>query len=293
MIRDRSPFSLLFDSFNYLFLAGFAILCLLPLLHIFAVSLSGRAPATGGLVTFAPIDFTLENYQQVMGSYTFSRSLLISVVRVITGVSLNMSLVILTAYPLSKSPRAFKGRMIFVWFFVFAMLFDGGLIPRFLVVRSLGLLNTLGALILPGAVPIFSVILMMNFFRDVPKELEESAVIDGASHWRVLWHIYIPLSLPAIATLTLFAAVNHWNAWFDGLIYMTDAANYPMQTFLRTVVVELDLTNVGITPQDLQRLSDRAIRSAQIIVATAPILIVYPFLQRYFISGIKLGAVKE
>ncbi len=105
--------------------------------------------------------------------------------------------------------------------------------------------------------------------------------------------INIPLSLPAIATLTLFAAVNHWNAWFDGLIYMTDSANYPMQTFLRSVIVSLDLTQVGINPQDLQRLSDRAIRGAQIIVATVPILLVYPFLQRYFISGIKLGAVKE
>ncbi len=293
MIRDKSAFSLFFDSFNYVFLTGFAILCLLPLAHILAVSLSGRAPATGGFVSFWPIDFTLENYEEVMGSPTFVRSFLISVARVLSGTSLNIVLIILTAYPLSKTPRVFKGRTIFIWFFVFAMLFDGGLIPSFLVVRSLGLLNTLGSLILPNAVPIFSVILMMNFFRDVPKELEESALIDGASHWKVLWYIYIPLSLPAIATLTLFAAVNHWNAWFDGLIYMTDNANYPMQTFLRTVVVEYDLTNVGIDPRDLQRLSDRAIRGAQIIVATVPILVVYPFLQRYFISGIKLGAVKE
>ena len=293
MIRDKSTFSRLFDGFNYVFLTVFALLCLAPMVHIFAVSLSGRAPATGGFVAFWPIDFTLENYQEVMGSRTFLRSFIISVVRVLTGTTLNMVLIILTAYPLSKTPRVFKGRTIFIWFFVFAMLFDGGLIPSFLVVRSLGLLNTLGSLILPNAVPIFSVILMMNFFRDVPKELEESALIDGASHWKVLWYIYIPLSLPAIATLTLFAAVNHWNAWFDGLIYMTDNANYPMQTFLRTVVVELDLTNVGIDPRDLQRLSDRAIRGAQIIVATVPILVVYPFLQRYFISGIKLGAVKE
>lgn len=293
MIRDTTWFSRLFDGFNYIFLAGFAILCLLPLAHIVAVSLSGRAPATGGFVSFWPIDFTLENYEQVMGSRHFVRSFLISVIRVLTGTSLNMLLVILTAYPLSKTPRTFKGRNIFMWFFVFAMLFEGGLIPSFLVVRSLGLLNTLGALILPTAVPIFSVILMMNFFRDVPKDLEESALIDGASHWRVLWHIYIPLSLPAIATLTLFSAVNHWNAWFDGLIYMTDNANYPMQTFLRTVILTLDLTQVGINPQDLQRLSDRAIRGAQIVVATVPILVVYPFLQRYFISGIKLGAVKE
>ena len=293
MIRDKTWFSRLFDSFNYVFLTAFAVLCLLPLIHIFAVSLSGRAPATGGFVSFWPLDFTLENYQEVMGSRTFLRSFFISVASVLSGTSLNMALVILTAYPLSKTPRVFKGRTIFIWFFVFAMLFEGGLIPSFLVVRSLGLLNTLGSLILPNAVPIFSVILMMNFFRDVPKELEESALIDGASHWRVLWHIYIPLSLPAIATLTLFSAVDHWNAWFDGLIYMTDNANYPMQTFLRTVIVTLDLTQVGMDPRDLQRLSDRAIRGAQIIVATVPILVVYPFLQRYFISGIKLGAVKE
>ncbi len=203
MIRDSNWFSRFFDGFNYVFLTVFALLCLAPMVHIFAVSLSGRAPATAGYVSFWPIDFTLENYQEVMGSRTFSRSFIISVVRVLTGTSLNMVLIILTAYPLSKTPRVFKGRAIFIWFFVFAMLFDGGLIPSFLVVRSLGLLNTLGSLILPNALPIFSMILMMNFFRSVPKELEESAVIDGASHWKVLWHIYIPLSLPAIATLTL------------------------------------------------------------------------------------------
>lgn len=293
MVRENSLASRLFDLGNHVFLAAFSILCLLPLLHIFAVSLSGRAPANGGLVTFWPLDFTLGNYDQVIGSQVFLRSLFISLQRVALGVSLNMALIVLCAYPLSKSARLFRGRSIFMWLFVFAMLFDGGLIPTFLVVRSLGLINKLGALILPGAVPIFSVILMMNFFRNVPPELEESALIDGASHWQVLWHIYLPLSLPAIATLTLFAAVGHWNAWFDGLIYMTDSNNYPMQTYLRTVVVELDLTRVGITPKDLLRLSDRAIRGAQIIVATVPILLVYPFLQRYFISGIRLGAVKE
>ncbi|MDD9956537.1 MAG: carbohydrate ABC transporter permease [Anaerolineaceae bacterium] len=293
MIRENSLSSRLFDVSNHLFLAGFALLCLLPLIHIFAVSLSGRGPANGGFVSFWPLDFTLENYDQVIGSSVFLRSLFISFQRVVLGVSLNMTLIVLCAYPLSKSPLVFRGRSVLIWVFVFAMLFDGGLIPTFLVVRSLGLLNKLGALILPGAVPIFSVILMMNFFREIPRELEESALIDGASHWKVLWHIYLPLSLPAIATLTLFAAVGHWNNWFDGLIYMTDSNNYPMQTYLRTVVVELDLTRVGVTPQELLRLSDRAIRGAQIIVATVPILVVYPFLQRYFISGIRLGAVKE
>lgn len=293
MVKDQGIGSRLFDILNYLLMGAFALACVLPLLHIFAVSLSGRAPATGGFVSFWPVDFTLENYAEVMGSPVFFRSLLISVIRTVGGTFINMTLIILTAYPLSKSSKVFRGRYIIMWFFLFGMLFDGGLIPTFLVIRSLGLINTLWALILPNALPIFSMILMMNFFRDIPKELEEAAIIDGASHWAVLWRIYLPLSLPAIATLTLFAAVNQWNAWFDGLIYMTDAANYPLQTFLRTVVVELDLTNVGMNPQTLMELSDRAIRGAQIIVATVPILVVYPFLQRYFIHGIRLGAVKE
>jgi putative aldouronate transport system permease protein len=293
MVKDQGIGSRFFDSFTYLLMGAFALICILPLIHIFAVSLSGRAPATGGFVGFWPVEFTLENYAKVMGSPVFFRSLLISVIRTVGGTFINMVLIVLTAYPLSKPSRVFRGRNLIMWFFVFAMLFDGGLIPTFLVVRSLGLLNTLWALLLPNALPIFSMILMMNFFREIPQELEEAAIIDGASQWGVLWRIFLPLSLPAIATLTLFAAVNQWNSWFDGLIYMTDAANYPLQTFLRTVVVELDLTQIGMDPQTLQTLSDRAIRGAQIIVATVPILIVYPFLQRYFIHGIRLGAVKE
>jgi putative aldouronate transport system permease protein len=172
------------------------------------------------------------------------------------------------------------------------MLFGGGLIPWFLVIRKLKLLNKLWALVLPTAVPIWNVILMMNFFRDVPKELEEAAVIDGASHWKILSYVYLPLSLPSLATLTLFAAVRHWNAWFDGMILMTDNMKYPMQTFLRTVVVELDLSMLELDAQDLYELSNRSARAATIFVSTVPILIVYPFLQRYFVSGIRLGAVK-
>jgi putative aldouronate transport system permease protein len=258
-----------------------------------AVSFSSRAPASGGFVTFWPINFTVANYEAVLGSESFYQSFSVSVRRVVAGVLVNMGLTILSAYPLSKSNRVFKGRTFFMWMFVFAMLFSGGLIPTYLVVRSLGLLNNLWALILPGAVPIFNVILMMNFFREVPKELEEAAVIDGASHWQVLRYVYLPLSVPALATLTLFVAVGHWNAWFDGMIYMTDAANYPLQTFLRTIVVQLDFTQIRIDPKDLIELSDKAVRGAQIVVATVPILVVYPFLQRYFVSGIKLGAIKE
>jgi putative aldouronate transport system permease protein len=203
-----------------------------------------------------------------------------------------MTLLVLSAYPLSKSTQEFKGRNIFMWIFLFAMLFSGGLIPTFLVVRGLGLMDKIWALILPGALQIWSLFLMMNFFREVPKEMEEAAVIDGANHFQILWNVFLPISLPALATLTLFAAVGHWNAWFDGAIYMTRAENYPLQTFLRTVVVQLDMSRLGIDPFALAQLSNRSLKSAQIFVTILPILVVYPLLQRYFITGLKLGAVK-
>lgn len=179
-----------------------------------------------------------------------------------------------------------------MWIFLGALLFNGGLIPWFLVIRNLGLINTLWALVLPGALPIWNVILLTNFFRGIPKDLEEAAIIDGASYWRTLWHIYLPLSLPALATLTLFAAVFHWNSWFDGMILITRNSQYPIMTFLRTVVVDMNLQVLSVNQEDIYNLSDRSIRAANILVATVPILLVYPFLQRYFIHGIRLGAVK-
>jgi putative aldouronate transport system permease protein len=292
MVEDRGWASRLFDIANHAFLTLFGLLCLAPLVHIFAVSLSDRSASAGGFVTFWPIGFTLANYGKIFEAGAVYRAGLISIQRTVIGTALNLFLTVLTAYPLSKSTQAFKGRTVFMWYFVFAMLFSGGLIPWFLVIRQLGLLNKIWALILPGAVPIWNVILMMNFFRDVPVELEEAATIDGASHWRILWHVYLPISLPALATMTLFSAVGHWNAWFDGMILMTKNTLYPLQTFLRTVVVEMDLTLLSMNIEDLRVLSDRSAKAATIFVSTIPILIVYPFVQRYFITGIRLGAVK-
>jgi len=293
MVEEKTWGNRLFDIANHIFLVVFGIVCLVPLIHIFAVSLSNRAASAGGFVTLWPIGFTLTNYEKIFESGAIYRAALISVERTVLGTALNLLLTIITAYPLSKSPQAFKGRMVFMWFFVFAMMFNGGLIPWFLVIRSLKMLNTLWALILPGAVPIWNVILMMNFFRDVPRELEEAAVIDGANHWRILWSVFVPISVPALATMTLFSAVGHWNSWFDGMILMTKNTMYPLQTFLRTVVISLDLASVlSLDPKILYELSDRSARAATIFVSTIPILIVYPFVQRYFIVGIRLGAVK-
>jgi putative aldouronate transport system permease protein len=292
MVVAKNWSSRLSDIVIYLLLTLVGVFCLLPLIHIVAVSLSNRSASVGGFVTLLPIGFTWQNYQEILSAGPVYRALLVSVQRVVLGTAINMVLTILAAYPLSKSASEFKGRNWFMWILVIALLFNGGLIPWFLVIRSLGLLNTIWALVLHDALPIWNVILLMNFFRELPRDLEEAAIIDGASHWDVLFRIYLPLSVPALATLTLFAAVGHWNAWFDGMVLITKNENYPIMTFLRTVVIDLNLQALSVNPEDLYNLSDRSIRAANIVVATLPILIVYPFLQRYFIHGIRLGAVK-
>src|SRR5579883_1175941 len=292
MVESKSWGSRVFDVLNYALLALIALLCVLPIIHLAALSLSDRAASDGGFVTLWPLGLTTISYEKVLEAGAFFRAFFISVDRTVLGTAINMLLTVLTAYPLSRSSHEFKGRNVFMWIMLFAMLFYGGLIPWFLVIRSLGMLDTLWALVIPPALPIWNVIILMNFFSAIPRELEEAAVIDGANHWQVLYHVYLPLSGAALATLTLFAAVTHWNAWFDGLVLMTHASNYPLQTFLRTVVVELDLTQVLRDPSDFALFSDRSIQAAQILVTTLPILVVYPFLQRYFIAGIKLGAVK-
>ena len=174
------------------------------------------------------------------------------------------------------------------------MLFNGGLIPTYLVVTNLNLTNTMWALILPSAVNVYNTILMMQFFRAIPKELEEAAHMDGAGYLRYIpVTIYLPLSLPSLATLSLFAMVWHWNSWFDGLIYITDYRHYPLATFLQTIIQGGDMRNTNIDPGTLQVLSERTVRSSQILIGALPILFVYPFLQRFFVHGLTMGAVKE
>ncbi|MBP2246860.1 ABC-type glycerol-3-phosphate transport system permease component [Paenibacillus xylanexedens] len=200
---------------------------------------------------------------------------------------------LLTAFPLSKEDISFKGRSLYTWFFVFTILFSGGLIPSYILIQKLGLMNTIWALILPGALSVWNVILMMNFFRGLPKELEEAAYLDGAGHIKTLILVYVPLSLPAIATLSLFTMVYQWNSWFDGMIYMSDIKNYPLASLLQTIIVQQDLSKINVDPSMLENISQRTVRAAQIFIGALPILMVYPFLQRFFVKGIVIGAVKE
>ncbi|MBP1990471.1 carbohydrate ABC transporter permease [Paenibacillus eucommiae] len=284
----------LFSIINHCLLLLLAVSCMLPLLHILALSFSSGSAVTAGKVTFWPVDWTIAAYENVFGKKEYLAAFWISIKRVLLGTTLNMLLTILIAYPLSKENSHFKGRTLYAWYFVFTMLFSGGLIPWYMVIRETGLMDTIWALVLPSAVPIFNVIVLLNFFRGLPKELEESAKMDGAGPFTVLWRIYVPLSLPALATILLFAVVGHWNSWFDGLILANRTENYPLQSFLHTIIIKLD--PAYLTPKEAELaalMNDRTSRAAQIFVAAFPILIVYPFLQRFFMKGIVLGSVKE
>lgn len=282
----------IFTVFNYLFLSILALLCILPLIHILAVSLSGSAAATANLVKLWPIDFTIEPYLKTLGNDNYIRSLLIALTRTVLGTIISMTLLLCAAYALSKEDTEFKGRKIYMWFFVFTMLFNGGLIPTYIIVTGLGLGNTIWALVLPPAINAFNLILLLNFFRtSVPKALEESAFIDGAGHFTIFLKIYLPISVPAIATVSLFTMVFHWNSWFDGLIYMTNEMNYPLQTFLQTIVVRKDLSMIS-DPEQLRDMSQRTVEAAQIFISALPMLLVYPYIQKYFVKGIVLGSEK-
>ncbi len=282
-----------FTVFNTCFLILAGLICLIPMIHIAAVSFSSSAAAATGKVTLWPLDFSLNSYDYVAKRAAFWRSMWVSVQRIVLGGSINLLLVILTAYPLSKERSEFGARTFFAWAFFITMLFGGGLIPWYMVIRQFKLIDTIWALVLPGAVPVFSMILMLNFFRQVPKDLAEAAEIDGAGHWVTLFGIYVPVSTPALATILLFSLVGHWNSWFDGLILMNSPDNYPLQSYIQTIVVQR--TYSQLTREEIEQLatiSDKTLRSAQIFIGSIPIVLVYPFLQKYFVKGIVLGGVK-
>ncbi|GGD85332.1 carbohydrate ABC transporter permease [Paenibacillus nasutitermitis] len=285
-----------YEGLNYLLLSISALLCIFPIIHVLAVSFSGSTAASAGQVTLWPVDFTLSSYKYALNNKQFLTSFLVTLERVALGVGINMVLTILAAYPLSKERGDLYGRNIYSWYLFITIIFSGGLIPWYMTIKQLGLLDSVWALVLPGAVPVFNVIILLNFFRQLPKEIGESAFIDGAGHWTILSRIYLPLSKPALATLVLFTCVGHWNSWFDGLILMSSPQNYPLQTYLQTIIVNRDMSLFTTATQEelkmLSQVSDRTLKSAQIFIAAAPILAVYPFLQKYFMKGIVLGSVK-
>jgi putative aldouronate transport system permease protein len=294
MINKITRGEKIFAVFNYILLSITAFICVLPLINVLALSFSSSSAAAAGLVKLWPVDFTLDSYSFIMDKPEFARSLFVTLKRVSIGLVVNMVIVVLVAYPLSKEKTTFRWRNIYAWFFIITMLFSGGLIPVYMTIKKVGILDTIWALILPGAVPVYNVLIMMNFMRSLPKEIEESAFIDGASAWTSLLKIVLPLSIPSLATITLFTLVGHWNSWFDGLIYMNNPENYPLQSYLQTVVIRRDLSLAmdTSTAAALAKVSDRTTKSAQVFLAALPIMMAYPFLQKYFMTGLVMGSVK-
>ena len=284
-----------FDAVVYLLLAIFSLLCLVPLLNTLALSFSSSVMASSGTVSFWPKQFTLAAYEAIVGEKQFFGAFWISIKRVVLGGTINFLMMVLCAFPLAHSEKAFRGRNVYMYFLIFTMLFSGGLVPTYIIVGKMGLMNTLWALILPGAVPVWNCILLMNFFRSLPDELEEAAIIDGAVPIQILVRIYLPVSLPSLATVMLFCLVGHWNEFFSGLIYMNHSDNYPLATYISTIVDSAKDLNLITDPEEIERImkvSERNMSSAKIFVSMIPILIIYPFLQRYFVKGIVLGSVK-
>ena len=271
------------------------LICMVPLLNLLAYSFSASQPIIENKVFLWPKEFTLKAYQYVLESKEFWSSVSVSVKRVLLGVPLNTLLTILVAYPLSKDERQFKARKYYVAYMLTVMLFNGGLMPTYYIVSKTKLIDTVWALIIPGAVPIFNCIVLMNFFRGIPSELEESAKLDGASQWQILWRIFIPISKPSLATIILFSLINHWNSWFDGMIYSNHTTNYPLQSYLQTLVTS---TTEILAQGDVKAIAklvdinDTNMKAAQIFISVIPLMLIYPFLQKYFTTGLTMGSVK-
>ena len=292
----RSVSFYIYQVFNTIVLTLMALSCILPILHVFAMSLSSSSAAMAGRVGFVPVEFSLKAYEYLISKKDFFHSVSISLARVVVGTVFNMAIIAITAYPLSRSSRQFRARTAYMAYFAVTMFIGGGLIPTYMVIKNLHLLDSFWVLILPSAMSIWNVIIMMNFIKGLPRAIEEAAFVDGANHWQTLIRVILPMSKPSLASLLLFSMIGHWNAWFDGMFYMNNPNNYPMATYLATQVINNNQTMTNMTPEQLallSSLSEKTVRSAQMFIAIIPILVVYPFLQKFFVKGITVGSVKE
>ena len=276
-----------------IFLILLACLCVLPMIYELAVSFSTEAYVTTGQVTFWPVGFTTVSYSYLMNYGSFWRSMLTSFERVGLQWVLCMVVTTLTAYPLSRTNRQLFGRTALAWFFFIPMIFNGGLIPSYMVISTLGLLGSIWSLVLPNVVVTFYVLLLMNFIRSLPAEMEEAAMIDGASPMAILIRIILPVMVPCLATITVYTTLATWNEWFNGIIYMNNPAQYPLMSYLRSTVLISNMEN--LSPQEQERLANignKTYQAAQLFIASVPMLVIYPFLQKYFTKGLVLGSVK-
>ena len=284
----------IFDVINITIMCLFGVVTLLPVLQVVAKAFSAEGPVIAGLVTFWPISPQIETVLYVLKKPEFTNSFQVSVVVTILGTLFAMFLTVTAAYPLSK-PNL-RGRKFFLYIFVFVMLFHAGMVPNYLMFRSLKLTNTIWALVFSGTFSVFNMFIVKNYFESLPATVEEAAKIDGASNLYTLIKIVLPMSLPVLATVTLFYGVAYWNNYMSGVIYITDPKLKPLQQYLYDLITEalntIDATGNIADMDAAMNLTGESVRSATIVVSTVPILILYPFLQKYFVKGMTIGSVK-
>ncbi|HML49176.1 MAG TPA: carbohydrate ABC transporter permease [Clostridia bacterium] len=286
----RSAEDWLVSGFSYLFIAAYTLITLLPFLNVVSKAFSSEWALIANRVTFYPMDLQFQTMRYVFDSGLFRLSFRNSVFVTVLGTALAIFVGSLAAYPLAK--RNFPLRKPILVAFVFTMLFSGGMIPTYLLMKDLKLINTLWALILPGSINVFNMLLIKNYYESIPESLEESARIDGANNLIILFRIMVPLALPVIATVCLFTAVGLWNDYFSAMIYNTSSAVKTLPLYLRDIIMD-NMEDVSMkSSDDLMNILPEGVRSATIVASTLPILILYPFVQKYFIKGVMVGSVK-
>lgn len=288
-LRDRW-----FEGINIALLALLSMAVLYPLLFVISASISNPAAVLAGDMWLWPVDFNVTGYKKVLENKELLMGYGNTILYTGVGTTVNLVMTILAAYPLSRSQ--FWGRNAVTALFVFTMFFGGGLIPTYMVVKTLGLNNTMWALILPSAVSVWNILITRTFFQSsIPGELQEAASIDGCSDIGILLRIVLPLSAPILAVMVLFYAVGHWNAYFNALIYLTDRKQYPLQLFLREILIQgqmEQMVNSGDSSHAQAIMDEESIKYAAVVVTNLPIFMLYPFLQKYFVKGVMIGALK-
>lgn len=280
-----------FDFFNVLLTLLIVVVIIVPIWNIVVISFSSANAIAEGRGVFWPAEFSLENYQKVFADTTIWRAFGVSTLKTVIGVVLHTFCCSMMAFAMSKSDLA--GRKFYTVVGLITMFFGGGMIPTYLVIKQLGLLNNFWVYIIPALLGYYDVIILMNFFRQLPESLEESAKVDGAGYWRVFLSIALPLSKPALSTIALWHGVGQWNDFMSAKLYIRDAALYPMQMKLYTLLTQMSSAALQNVTTNTNITSSRGVNMATVIIATVPIVLIYPFLQKNFISGMMIGAVKE
>lgn len=282
----------IFTILIYVILIIIGLITLFPFLDVVFNSLttSKELVENAKSVIAIPKNPTLENYKYVLSGNSIFRAYGVTIFRTVVGTILNMTITVMTAYPLSKKFLPGRGALMQVFFFT--MIFSGGMIPTYLVVKTFKLTNTIWALIVPSLLNVYNMIIMRTSFEGIPEELEDAAKIDGCSEWTTLIKIVLPVSKPTLASISLFYAVWHWNAFFDVVLYITDRKLWPLQTLLREVVLTMSMAELNAQLADVATPPSSSVIAATVMVSTLPILVVYPFLQKYFVKGVMVGAVK-